>query len=138
MITYDTGSGGAYPIKSKDFFIDATTLGSTTNYGMVWSDMANNDVLPIGFYCYNKTDAAIDKLSFRDGYIGDDYTHEINIYSGELLLIPVFNQGINMPQYDPFDYSSQQINVFWSNLGHTYSQSGLYIRIFYYLTKHFI
>lgn len=136
MITYDTG-GGSYQIKKTDFFIDFNTLNSTTTYNLTNSVFASGYICPVSFFCYNATNDTIDKVLFRSSYLNHNYTHEQNILGDTPTLLGFFNQGLGNPTYNPTSYLSTQMYVQWSNLGHTYTIKGLYVRIFYYFSLKF-
>lgn len=136
MITYDTGGGG-FATKNIDFFIPFATLNSATTLTLTSQVFTAGYVCPISFFCYNYTNDTIDKVIFKSVYLNNDYTHEQNVLPDTPTLLGFFNQGLGAPTYSPIAYSSSQILVNWSNLGHTYTTKGLYIRIFYYISKKF-
>lgn len=133
MITY-TGISNDN-LRDKVFLIPFASLQANTSTTL--SITTNGYVCPVSFLVFNKTNDTIDKVLFKDTYLGNNFSHECNILSDKLYLVGMFNQGPPPPAYNPNSYSSSQILVQWSNLGHTYTQGGLYIKVIYYISTKF-
>lgn len=136
MISYDSASSGLNRIQNADFLIPFTTLNSQTSYNLNLAAWASYYVFPISFFCYNYSDDTIDKVVFQDDYLGNDFTHIQDLNIDTPTLFGFYNQGLGNPTYSPIA-TGAPIVVNWSNLGHTYTTKGLYIRAYYYLSTKF-
>ncbi len=135
MISYDS-AGGLNKIQNADFFIPFATLNSQTSYALNLAAWAFYYVFPVSFFCYNYTNDTIDKVIFQDDYFGNNFTHMQDLVTDTPTLFGFFNQGGGQPTYSPIA-TGAPIVCGWSNLGHTYTSKGLYIRIYYYLSTKF-
>lgn len=136
MITYNNLSGTG-SLKSSIFSIPYGTIGTTTSYNLTFPDCLTGYCIPVSFLVYNKTDATIDKILFKDSFSGNNFTHEQNIDTTAMYDIQAFSQGPPAPKYSVSGYLNPQFLVQWSNLGHTYTTGSLYIKIVYYISKKF-
>jgi len=135
MITYDNFTSGS--LQSIVFSIPYNTIGSTTSYNLSISNGLNGYIIPFSFLIFNKTDATIDKVLFKDTFANNNFTHEQNIDTSAMYDVQAFSQGPPAPKYSPTTYQNPQILVQWSNLGHTYTTGSLNIKIVYYISKKF-
>jgi len=133
MISYDSASSGLNRIQNADFFLSFTILNSQTSYALNLAAWASYYVFPVSFFCYNYTNDKIDNVIFSDDYLGNNYTYIQDLVIDTPTLFGFYHQGTGQPTYSPVS-TGAPIVCSWSNLGHTYTSKGLYIRIYYYLS----